>query len=914
MSGSATLDLERLLLEHTLAIAPMPTLARVYVALCRTAPTEVAGGIEASGGGYVRGAATFTLLATPANAAANATAVEFPPATSGWGTVTHFEIWTQATGGTRLYWGKLIDPADGAPIEIEVAGGSVLRFSPGSLVVQAADMDPVVGVPWLPTAGGEMTGPLYYTATGGTTARSAQDRAADVVNVLDFVGVDPTGVTDSSPAFAAALAIRRNGRPVDVFAPSGVYRLSSPITGGHAAYAQRLFGNGWSTVLLVGPDFPASANGVILATANPTSGGGQLAQFSVCDLQIQFQQPPDFSTTTTATTAIGSAVLTLASVVGIQVGYYCRNITSSGSLPFQSTMPKVVSIVGNVVTLDRTATLAIAAGHVMQFAANRSQAVDLATAPTLNAGAPAIRYPWAIYAPAQSVFIDHVLVAGAWNGIYIRGSTFVIGQYFVGCLNVGLDVDECYNFNKIDHFQLWGFGFGAASAAMYGVYYDGQTVAMNIGRCDDFCADIIQTWCGIVNLTSTWTWGAINQLKMDGSNANLNIAGSGWVHIGQMYSTGATDAIGVPIVVTDTCRVRIDDLHMNRLHNNPSITLAGGALTIKGGYLLNGQLGSWPMISVTGGALSLEQMRFDSSAGRTADYLTQTGGSVRVSNSAFIAAPGAGGKAFNLTDAVANSITDVELNGWAFTAPGPLGRYQGRTSAGVFYTNTSSHFIEIDTPTTAQVVLRSPGGVNGAESKLRFFGAFPTGGDTAPRLSSSIRAGFVTTSWTNPYLSFYLANGTNDVGSDANMVRTFQLTQTGVTFGYDAASTSVGINGSASLSRRVFFQTAGSARFEIALTGGTESGGNASSNLRFRRYDDAGAFIDDPFVVTRSNGITNITNLAIGTSAGPTIRSGTGAATGTQPKGSVWLRTDGAVGTTLYVSQGDGTWNAVAGV
>ena len=54
--------------------------------------------------------------------------------------------------------------------------------------------------------------------------------------------------------------------------------------------------------------------------------------------------------------------------------------------------------------------------------------------------------------------------------------------------------------------------------------------------------------------------------------------------------------------------------------------------------------------------------------------------------------------------------------------------------------------------------------------------------------------------------------------------------------------------------------------------------------------------------------------LTIGASAGPTIRAGTGAASGTQPKGSVWLRTDGAAGTTLYVSQGAGTWNAVAGV
>lgn len=56
------------------------------------------------------------------------------------------------------------------------------------------------------------------------------------------------------------------------------------------------------------------------------------------------------------------------------------------------------------------------------------------------------------------------------------------------------------------------------------------------------------------------------------------------------------------------------------------------------------------------------------------------------------------------------------------------------------------------------------------------------------------------------------------------------------------------------------------------------------------------------------------TQLNVTTTAGPNVRSGTGAASGTQPKGSIWLRTDGGVGTTLYVSQGGGTWNAVAAV
>jgi len=59
--------------------------------------------------------------------------------------------------------------------------------------------------PFLPTAGGTMTGALNYTATGGTTSRSAQDRAADVVRVKDF-GAVFDGNSHPLSAYYATLA------------------------------------------------------------------------------------------------------------------------------------------------------------------------------------------------------------------------------------------------------------------------------------------------------------------------------------------------------------------------------------------------------------------------------------------------------------------------------------------------------------------------------------------------------------------------------------------------------------------------------------------------------------------------------------------------------------------------------------
>jgi Spherulation-specific family 4 len=54
--------------------------------------------------------------------------------------------------------------------------------------------------------------------------------------------------------------------------------------------------------------------------------------------------------------------------------------------------------------------------------------------------------------------------------------------------------------------------------------------------------------------------------------------------------------------------------------------------------------------------------------------------------------------------------------------------------------------------------------------------------------------------------------------------------------------------------------------------------------------------------------------VTVGSATGPTIKGGTGAPSGTQPAGSLWLRTDGSTGTRLYVSNGSGTWTGVSGV
>ena len=146
MSGSASLTLEQGILQHTLGIAAMAFPAQVYVALCAAGlpPSESVGGVEAFGGSYARVRTTFALLASPTNIAANTASVEFPLATADWGELGYFEIWSAQTGGSRLYWGGLVDPVSGNATTLDVSAGDIVRFSAGTLAVEVAAPTTVV--------------------------------------------------------------------------------------------------------------------------------------------------------------------------------------------------------------------------------------------------------------------------------------------------------------------------------------------------------------------------------------------------------------------------------------------------------------------------------------------------------------------------------------------------------------------------------------------------------------------------------------------------------------------------------------------------------------------------------------------------------------------------------------------------
>lgn len=107
--------------------------ATVYVALFTAAPNDAGGGTEAAGGSYARVAVTNNTTnwgAASGSQKKNATTIQFPTATAGWGTATHFAIMDAASGGSIIHHNALAAP-------LAVTTGMTPVFTPLQLVISA---------------------------------------------------------------------------------------------------------------------------------------------------------------------------------------------------------------------------------------------------------------------------------------------------------------------------------------------------------------------------------------------------------------------------------------------------------------------------------------------------------------------------------------------------------------------------------------------------------------------------------------------------------------------------------------------------------------------------------------------------------------------------------------------------------
>ena len=120
MSFTDFLEVE--LLDHVFGGTAYTPPATVYAALFTTATSGTGSGTEVSGASYARQAMAFD--AAVAGATDNTSAVEFPTATSSWGTITRTALYDALTGGNMLAESALT-------VSKVVADGDVFRFQAG---------------------------------------------------------------------------------------------------------------------------------------------------------------------------------------------------------------------------------------------------------------------------------------------------------------------------------------------------------------------------------------------------------------------------------------------------------------------------------------------------------------------------------------------------------------------------------------------------------------------------------------------------------------------------------------------------------------------------------------------------------------------------------------------------------------
>lgn len=129
--------LEDKILNHVFGGTAYTAPTTLYVGLHTSASSDAAAGTEVSGGAYARQTAAFTVSGTSPTEASTTAAIEFPVATTSWGTVTYAGVYDALSGGNLLAYAQLTDPADFVtPLPKTIDAGDVFRISAGNLKIR----------------------------------------------------------------------------------------------------------------------------------------------------------------------------------------------------------------------------------------------------------------------------------------------------------------------------------------------------------------------------------------------------------------------------------------------------------------------------------------------------------------------------------------------------------------------------------------------------------------------------------------------------------------------------------------------------------------------------------------------------------------------------------------------------------
>lgn len=310
------------------------------------------------------------------------------------------------------------------------------------------------------------------------------------------------------------------------------------------------------------------------------------------------------------------------------------------------------------------------------------------TAASTGLRADLIEYPPGIYAVGASRFvIGHVRISNGYNGVDMSGNTGGARIEFLesGCFNKNLIIDGALDFIHIGTVHVWPFKI-ASTANLLNIYYDGDTYALDCGRCDGLTMDHFDAFRAKLVFTNPSSTAIlpykITSLSLDGDGARL-IWNEGRGEIGQIYSTKTTSPI-VPSLDVSGGKLTIGNGIFSGSEQE-TIKVTGGFVAINGGELYNNSADR-KGATVSAGVLELNNVALNWATGaRTATLIDQSGtGVLRMNDCRPVILSPVSTLASFATDVAGNCITGQTLKPHNVTYPSTLntGTYSSQTLNG----------------------------------------------------------------------------------------------------------------------------------------------------------------------------------------------------------------------------------------
>lgn len=189
------------------------------------------------------------------------------------------------------------------------------------------------------------------------------------------------------------------------------------------------------------------------------------------------------------------------------------------------------------------------------------------------------KYPVAIDLNGQSrADLSSLRINGGYEGIRAVGNCggAVIDDIQAGCIKRGMFIDGALDSIRINRYHHWPFGF-AHDIGLTNIYGDGQTVSLEIGRCDDLNISSILSYQARIIFGDYGLGGAFgvgSNITLDSNYGRLEF------NAGEMALSSVYGSTAVP-----------DDF---------IIAQTGGQLIIAGLALESGDLINHPQVRVSG--------------------------------------------------------------------------------------------------------------------------------------------------------------------------------------------------------------------------------------------------------------------------------------------------------------------------